>query len=182
MAFDPGQGTLKLLKQRYAEASKRTVFFVGSGCSAEVGLPDWSNLAENLFDRLNDATPSTALTGDLLAKFNLASALKDARDYWNFFGLVEGSWKTLYEDFLSEVFSSERMETLEIPSIYKKIWRMRNVGQVLTLNIDGLVQRAYEDSFGAKRAQLLEFPGTSVTDSRSYFDRNFPTILNLHGK
>ena len=109
MAFDPEQGTLKLLKQRYAEASKRTVFFVGAGCSTEVGLPDWRSLADDLFSRLDDATPSTALTGELLAKFHSASELKEKGDYWNFFGLVEGTWKTLYEDFLSETFSSEAM-------------------------------------------------------------------------
>ncbi len=181
MPFDPEQETLKFLKQRYAEASKRTVFFVGAGCSMEVGLPDWHSLAKSLFKKLNDSTPASALSGELLQGFHEAEELFAKKSYWDFFGKVEEYWKTLYEDFMSEEFSDYKLEKCDIPSVYKKIWKMRNVGQVLTLNIDGLLRRAYDNVFGYKRGQLLEFPGTSVVDSKSYFARNYPTILNLHG-
>ncbi|AMY70693.1 SIR2 family protein [Frigidibacter mobilis] len=57
---------------------------------------------------------------------------------------------------------------------------MRNVGQLLTLNIDGLLRRAYDEVF-SNSSPVLEFPGLMVNDSKSYFQRNYPVILNLHG-
>jgi len=181
MSFDSDQDTLKILKKRYAESSRRTVFFIGAGCSVEVGLPDWWNLAAALHERLDSATPASALTAELLEKFNEADEFRQNGKFWEYFQTVEENWRTVYEDFLSETFSSELLQKCDIPSVYKKIWRMRNVGQVLTLNIDGLLKRAYDAVSGINFAQIFEFPGVSVTDSKSYFARNYPVILNLHG-
>ncbi len=181
MPYDSNQPNLKRLKRSYSEAFRRTVFFVGAGSSTEVGLPNWYDLANGLLAELDAATPTSALDQDLLDEFNIAQEHLENGRLWDFFGAVERHWTQLYEDYLNEVFSDDKLRSCEIPSVYRRIWRMRNVGQIMTLNIDGLVRRAYEDAFGPKAPQLLEFPGTNVLDSKSYFSRNYPVVLNLHG-
>jgi serine/threonine protein kinase len=181
MPYDSHQPNLKRLKKSYSEAFRRTVFFVGAGSSTEVGLPNWYDLADKLLEELDAATPASALSDELLQNFNIAQEHLENGHLWDFFGIVEQNWTQLYEDYLSDVFSDDKLQSSEIPSVYRRIWRMRNVGQVMTLNIDGLVRRAYEDAFGPKAPQLLEFPGTNVLDSKSYFSRNYPVVLNLHG-
>lgn len=181
MTYDFDQANLKLLKKQYAEATRRTVFFLGAGCSAEIGLPTWYGLARGLYEFVDSNTPTTALQGNLLSAFHDAEEAYKARDYWKFFSLVEQNWSQLYEDFLNGQFNHEYLTSCPVPKVYAAIWRMRNVGQVLTLNIDGLLGRAYREAFPSETETLMEFPGTGVTDSRPYFDRNHPLLLNLHG-
>jgi eukaryotic-like serine/threonine-protein kinase len=181
MPFESQQANLKRLKQTYAEAFRRTVFFVGAGPSTEIGLPNWYDLAKGLFAEIDSATPSSALGKNLLEAFNEAEEQLGDGKLWDFFRTIEQAWPQQYEDYLALVFSDAHLENCDVPSVYRKIWRMRNVGQVLTLNIDGLVRRAYEEVSGSNGAQILEFPGTSAIDSKSYFARNYPVILNLHG-
>jgi len=181
MPYEFDQANLKLLKKQYAEATRRTIFFTGAGCSAEVGIPTWNGLAKGLFNYIDENTPSSVLQGDLLDVFHDTEEAYKSGDYWRFFDLAESKWSQFYEDYLEQRFSHEYLNSCAIPKVYTAIWRMRNVGQVLTLNIDGLLGRAYREAFPASQESLMEFPGTSVTDSRSYFDRNHPLLLNLHG-
>ncbi|UWQ31259.1 protein kinase [Leisingera sp. M527] len=181
MPYDHTQANLKILCKRYAEASKRTVFFVGAGGSAEVGIPTWGELAEKLFRRIDDATPTSAMDDNLLAEFHELEASLKSRDYWQLFDLAEKHWRQDYEDFLAEEFSDELLENCEIPRSYIKMWKMRNAGQIATLNIDGLLRRAYDTAFKPSGAKIFEYPGTSVIDSKTYFARNFPVLLHLHG-
>lgn len=180
MGYDTNQPDLKRLKLTYSEATKRTVFFIGSGPSTEVGIPGWHDLAQNLCTALDDATPSSALNNDLLDAFHQAEEFLKSGALWEFFQIVELHWPGVYEDYLSDVFSTERVSTCPVPSVYKRVWKMRNVGQLLTLNIDGLLRRAYDEVF-SNSSPVLEFPGLMVNDSKSYFQRNYPVILNLHG-
>lgn|GEM_PF-6427255 len=181
MPYDHTQANLKILCKRYAEALKRTVFFVGAGGSAEVGIPTWGNLAQKLFTRIDQATPTSAMDDDLLMAFHEIEASLNNRDFWNLFDLAEKHWRQDYEDFLAQEFSDELLEKCEIPRSYIKMWKMRNAGQIATLNIDGLLRRAYDAAFGPNGAKIFEFPGTSVIDSKTYFSRNFPVLLHLHG-
>tara|TARA_R100000541_G_scaffold53284_1_gene61302 strand:- start:41 stop:1822 length:1782 start_codon:yes stop_codon:yes gene_type:complete len=181
MPYEFDQANLKLLKKQYAEATRRTIFFTGAGCSAEVGIPTWNGLAKGLFNYIDENTPSSVLQGDLLDAFHDTEEAYKSGDYWRFFDLAESKWSQFYEDYLEQRFSHEYLNSCPIPKVYTAIWRMRNVGQVLTLNIDGLLGKAYREAFPASQESLMEFPGTSVTDSRSYFDRNHPLLLNLHG-
>ena len=181
MPYEFDQANLLLLKKQYSEATRRTIFFIGAGCSAEVGIPTWNGLANGLFDYIDTNTPTSALKGDLLDAFHeTEQAYKDG-EYWRFFDLAESKWSQLYEDYLEQRFSHDFLCSCPVPKVYTAIWRMRNVGQVLTLNIDGLLGRAYQEAFPSQQDSLMEFPGTSVTDSRSFFERNHPLLLNLHG-
>ena len=181
MSYEFDQANLKLLKKQYSEATRRTIFFIGAGCSTEVGIPTWSGLAKGLFEYIDTNTPTSALMGDLLDVFHeTEQAFRDG-NYWRFFDLAESKWSQLYEDYLEQSFSHDYLSSCSVPKAYTEIWRMRNVGQVLTLNIDGLLGRAYREAFPSQEDSLMEFPGTSVTDSRSFFDRNHPVLLNLHG-
>ena len=181
MPYDSNEANLKRLKKSYSEAIRRTVFFVGAGSSTEVGMPNWYSLANGLFNGLDDETPSAAQNDDLLQIHNIAKEQLENCRLWEFFESVQQHWPQLYNDYLSEIFSDDKLQTCEIPSVYRRIWRMRNVGQIMTINIDGLVRRAYVDAFGQNAPQLLEFLGTNVIDSKSYFSRNYPVVLNLHG-
>ncbi|AUQ58892.1 Serine/threonine-protein kinase PknL [Phaeobacter inhibens] len=181
MPYDHTQANLNTLCKRYAEASKRTVFFVGAGGSSEVGIPTWGRLAEKLFQQIDEVTPASAMDGKLLAVFHEFEASLNSGDYWKLFELAEKHWHQVYEDFLAAEFSDEVLENCDIPRSYIKMWKMRNVGQIATLNIDGLLRRAYDSAFGTSGAKIFEFPGTSVIDSKSYVARNFPVLLHLHG-
>ena len=181
MSYETSQANLKFLKSQYAEAARRTVFFVGAGCSTEVGLPNWKQLAGELYQQLDAATPSSALNGDLLTKYHEIEEAYSIEDYWRMFELVEENWRQIYEDFLNEIFGNDRMDKMQVPTVYSKIWKMRNVGQVLTLNIDGLMAKAYDQTVHGIGPKLLEFTGTTIADSRNYFFRNHPTLLHLHG-
>lgn len=179
--YAPDQANLKILKREYAEGLRRTIFFVGAGCSVEVGLPSWRTLATQVFDHLSNATPSSALQGSLLRAFHDIENLFDKGDFWSMFQTMEANWPQAYNDSLGQIFSPEKMENVDIPKIYESMWKMRNVKQILTLNVDGLLSRAYASVFGSKAPKLFEYPGTAVTDSQNYFSRNFPTLLHLHG-
>ena len=150
MSYVSGQPDLRRLKQTYSEASKRTVFFVGSGPSTEVGVTGWSDMATRLLNQLNDSTPSSALNRDLLSAFHDCEIAVNERRLWDFFSLVETHWPQAYEDFLADEFDDRKMSQLSIPSVYKKIWKMRNVSQVMTLNLDGLISRAFDAVFPEK--------------------------------
>ncbi len=181
MPFDHTQDNLKRLKKDYAEGTKRTVFFIGAGCSVEVGLPSWQKLADDILAKLDRATPSSAMDDEMLERFFEVEGAHEDRDYWTMFDLVETHWKGFYEDYLNTEFSEERMRQLDIPIVYEKIWKMRNIQQVMTLNIDGLLARAYSSVNPAKALKLMEYPGRSITDSQHSFSKNHPTLLNLHG-
>lgn len=181
MTYDHTQANLKILCKRYAEASRRTVFFVGAGGSAEVGIPTWGKLAEKLFQRIDGAIPASAMDATMLSAFHDIEASLKSGDYWRLFDLAESHWRQDYEDFLAEEFSDNFLEHCEVPRSYIRMWKMRNVGQIATLNIDGLLRRAYDTAFGPAGAKIFEFPGTSVVDSKTYLARNFPVLLHLHG-
>lgn len=182
MAYEPNQAGLRLFKREYAEATRRTVFFVGAGCSREVGMPLWQELAQELLKEIRAATPPSSFAGQLLDKFHDLEALIEDGKYWEFFSIAERTWPVVYDDFLSDQFDQDRLNKLPIPAIYLRLWNMRNVRQILTLNLDGLITRAFHDVHGQSKKVLLEYTGFDAKDSHAYFQKNHFVVLNLHGK
>ncbi|RBP89270.1 serine/threonine protein kinase [Rhodobacter sp. 140A] len=106
---------------------------------------------------------------------------EDSEKFWEFFSFARQNWKTTYDDFLSAEFD-EKVEGLQTPKIYKRIWTMRKTRQVFTLNVDGLVARAFrEERASTKNSQLFEYDGFSVVDSLSFLARDSFCCMNLHG-
>jgi NAD-dependent SIR2 family protein deacetylase len=52
MPYDKQQDSVEELCRLYSEGTTQTVFFVGAGCSVEVGLPTWRALQEQLLEKI----------------------------------------------------------------------------------------------------------------------------------
>ena len=182
MSYDINQPNIKFLAKEYAEGTKRTVFFVGAGGSAEVGLPTWETLQKELFARISSEVNSTDADNETLEDFGeLEDLSADDDKFWEFFAHSAKIWPTTYNDYLFSRFDNI-VPGVATPKLYHRIWSMRHSRQVFTLNVDGLVSTAFRElNPDPKKFQLLEFDGFNVTDSLSYLARNSFCVINLHG-
>lgn len=181
MPYEPNQPNLQRLKKAYAEGTKRTVFFIGAGCSVEVGLPTWRGLLEKLQNRILCEVSSVNADEQILENYRRLEELANGDDFWKFFDHANNHWPTTYADYMQDELISVA-GTASIPKVYEKIWSMRSVKQVFTLNIDGLVTRAFFASKQRAEHQLFEYNGFNVTDSLQYLARDAYMVVNLHGK
>lgn len=179
MAYNPSQNTHQLLRRAYAESTRRTIFFVGAGGSAESGVPTWTQLREDLHRQIDQIITEHSDEKDL-ESFRELEELRDKNDFWGYFSKAEMHWATTYKDYLEEVFDRS-IEQKETPVVYKKLWEMKNVHQILTLNVDGLIERAFKEVDRTYKNTLLQYDGYAITDSQAFFARNAYCLLNLHG-
>ena len=179
MAYDTNQGTLKLLKRSYAEKTRRTIFFIGAGASAESGLPTWYDLRESVH-RAIDLNVGSNASEEILTDFRELEARRSSNDYWGYFEYAESHWKTTYDDALSNALDLDYSK-VTLPVVYEKLWAMRNCKQIVTLNVDGLIEQAFQSNDRTRRAKLLSYDGYAVTDSQAFFARDAFCCLNLHG-
>lgn len=180
MAHNTSQAALKTLKRVYAEKTRRTIFFLGAGASAESGLPTWFDLREGLHEKVNGTIDSAVADAQELENFRQLEDLREKDDYWGYFEHAENCWPTTYTDHLEETFNLD-FQIIETPIVYKRIWEMKEARQVVTLNVDGLLSRAFYETHSAAHSTLLEYDGYSVTDSQSFFSRGNYCLLSLHG-
>lgn len=179
MAYESTQQNLNSLKKIYAEKTRRTIFFLGVGASAESGLPTWWELRENLHHRLCSIVTSDA-DDEELENFRELEEIREENDYWKYFDHVEKVWPTTYFDYLESAFDID-FTSIQTPIVYKKIWSMDGVRQIVTLNVDGLLAQAFNEVDRTKNNTLLQYDGYAVTDSKTYFARGAFCLLNLHG-
>lgn len=179
MTYLPNQDSLNQLKRTYAEKTYRTIFFLGAGASAEVGLPTWLELREGLHKKIGELIPPGSSNEDLEI-FHELEELREDNDYWGYFGYAEKHWPTTYNDFIEDALDLE-VDRIETPIVYKKIWAMREVRQVATLNVDGLLARAFIEESRTLSNRLIQYDGYSVTDSQAFIAKNAYCLLNLHG-
>ncbi|MGR3640829.1 protein kinase domain-containing protein [Alterinioella nitratireducens] len=181
MSYDSNQPNIQKLKKEYSERTRRTVFFVGAGASAEVGMPLWAQLKENLFTEIDKHTVVLNEGDPTTRSFRKLEALRNSNEsYWDFFETAELGWPTVYEDFMEREFD-EKISRVSVPTIYERIWGMRHVRQVLTLNVDMLLTAAFNSVVGKSGERLLEYDGFSLADSFPYFSRDNYVVANLHG-
>lgn len=180
MSYDAGQGTLKLLKRSYAEKTRRTIFFVGAGASTEAGLPTWHDLREALHSAIDGTVDSGSASKVTLDNFRELESLRANNDYWGYFEHAEQNWGTTYNDALKNALDIDYSK-VPLPVVYEKLWSMRNVRQIATLNVDGLLNDAFRANSRTKSATLLPYDGYSVTDSQTFIAKDAYCCLNLHG-
>ena len=179
MPYDANQGTLKLLKRSYAERTRRTIFFVGAGASAESGLPTWTDLRESVHQAIELNVDSTS-SEEILERFRELEVRRSNNDYWGYFEYAELHWQTTYNDALSKNLDLDYSK-VALPVVYEKLWSMRNSKQIVTLNVDGLLELAFQSNDRTRRAKLLSYDGYAVTDSQAFLAKDSFCCLNLHG-
>ncbi len=179
MPYDSSQGTLKLLKRNYAEKTRRTIFFVGAGASAESGLPTWYDLREAVHHDI-DLTVDDGASEELLDKFRELEVRRAANDYWGYFEYAEEHWSTSYNDAVNKSLLLD-FSKVPLPVVYEKLWSMRNNKQIVTLNVDGLIERAFQTNERTRQAKLLSYDGYAITDSQAFIAKDAYCCLNLHG-
>ena len=179
MPYNDEQGTLKLLKRTYAEQTRRTIFFIGAGVSVESGLPTWYELRETLHQEINGILGENSSDGDLEV-FRDLEALLTENKFWEYFEFAEENWPTTYQDVLDRKINLDYSH-VPTPVVYEKLWNMRHVRQLATLNVDGLIDQAFRMSPASQNGKLLQYDGYNVTDSQTFIAKDAYCVLNLHG-
>ena len=166
----------EILAKLYAEETSRIIFFVGAGCSSEVGLPTWVGLRERMFDAVKER--QNQFESGISNLFDKIVDAYNNNDFWGFFSIVEEYEKNLYQDIL-DMEINQKAPNASLPKVYEQIWRMRFVNQVITTNIDDLVLRSFLENNPGKDIHL--YSGHNMIDSHTFIQRNVPAIINLHG-
>lgn len=179
MSYNANQNPLKLLKRTYAEKTRRTIFFVGAGASAESGLPTWYDLRETVHQEIDSVVDSNS-DDSILENFRELEVRRKNGDYWGYFEYAEEHWRTTYNDALTKRLDIDYSK-IPLPVIYEKLWSMKNVRQIITLNVDGLIENAFQASATTRKAKLLTYDGYAVTDSQAFIAKDAYCCLNLHG-
>lgn len=182
MSYDNSQKNIHLLAKEYAEGTRRTVAFVGAGGSSEVGMPTWFQLREKLLDKISSSVDTENSDDDVLENFReLEEYSEDPSKFWEFFSAAERNWPTTCNEFWEETFDSILPST-ETPKLYKRIWRMKHIRQIFTLNVDALLMKAFREIYpDPSKHQILDYDGFNVADSLSFINRNKNCVVNLHG-
>ena len=177
MAFDKSQKPYKSLRNIIAERTNGVVFWVGSGLSAEAGLPTWKQFKDGLLKELR--AKAGQLNEEDGAELRIAArGVCNQSNNWIAFdrlsnALGRTTWRETVRGMLAPSVSAP------VPQIYGKIWRLNPHG-VLTLNLDGLVARSYSES-SDKKTPMTEFAGIQIAEYAHVLKSPHPFICNLHG-
>lgn len=182
MSYDAGHKNIYLLAKEYAEGTRRTVIFVGAGGSTEVGLPTWYDLRKQLLEKISSLIDSDTSEEEVLENFRTLEEYSETADkFWDFFSVAEKNWPTTCAEFWEEKFDTT-VPKLQTPKLYRKIWSMKHIRQVFTLNVDALLTKAFRELYpDQNKYQILDYDGFNVVDSLSFIIRNNYCIINLHG-
>lgn len=174
MVFDFSQNSYQTLRGIVAERTRPILAWVGSGFSAEAGLPTWKQLKEELVDELykksfRDSSPQAAG----LAK---ADSIRDDQDYWRAFQRIESELgRPTFRDIVRQAQGAAVDKSPPAP--YSRLWEMPTSG-IITLNLDRMPTRTYADSHDVM--SLSEFNVDQISRlPQVMHGRRF--VLNLHG-
>lgn len=177
MAFDTSQSAYKDFRNILTERSDPIVAWVGAGLSQPAGLPSWSALRESLTKELH---AKAAQEQDQQSKKEMSAAARLAEvesNLWDAFSLLKDKLgNQTYEATIRRELSPG--EVAEVPSVYKILWQLR-VSGILSLNIDRLAARAFNEVNGGKA--LHTFTGFRAGDHAQVLRSQTPWLANLHG-
>lgn len=176
MSFDPAQPAYRSLRNIIAEETSGVVAWVGSGCSAEAGLPTWPALKTSLLESLLDKCNSLE-DHDRERLYKQYLSIRDEPDYWLAFQRLRDSLgQATFRQVIREAL--QLAVNVPIPQTYSSLWQLHIKG-LISLNLDRLATRAYqEQDFGAPPT---EFSGRNVGSYFHVLKSPYPFILNLHG-
>ncbi len=174
--FNNNQASYKDLRSIVRERTNRVVAWVGSGLSAEAGVPTWSELKARLCESLqNKAESSEEEEKAYLRK--RAKQIIESPDYWLSFQLLrETLGKTTFRIEVRKNF--DVVSNSLIPRAYKHILDIPVTG-ILNLNLDRLATRAFAEKNPGK--VIVEFNGNRIGDYFHVLKNASPFIVNLHG-
>ena len=169
------QPAYQQLRQIYAEATRRPVFWIGAGLSRPAGLPLWSELREHL-EHAADRKLVTFGDADRDRYQRELSNIKQETDFWVAFERLKRFLKKT--SFKEEIRTAlQPAESNPPPALYERIWDLNPQG-VLTLNLDRYPSRAYAE----KQSKILnEFSGIDIGKYLHLFGHKNPFVANLHG-
>ncbi|TRZ42719.1 hypothetical protein D4S03_12280, partial [bacterium] len=121
--FDISQPAYITLRELITERTNSIVAWVGSGISANAGLPTWNKLKKILIEGLRKKASSfeASETAKLL---DIANKIEIETNYWIAFQrLKENLGNATYEDLIKEALRPA--STAPVPQIYKYLWNLR---------------------------------------------------------
>ena len=176
MAFDTSQMSYVALRNIIAERTNGVVFWIGSGPSADVGVPTWAEFKDRLLEALLDKMHNLA-DQDRYSLKKAVRLVERQKNNWHAFEILRkelgnATWRSRIRELLRPYASTNA------PLVYRKIWRLRPHG-ILTLNLDRLATKAYAEV--DEGPVLTEFSGNQVADYAHVLKNPHPFICHLHG-
>lgn len=175
MTFNAGQDSYRDLRDIVAERTRPILAWVGSGLSADAGLPTWPRLSEVLIEGLRNKAESFPEQRDRLN--GVANRAESEGNPWIAFEILRNAMgDTTFRDAVRRPFADAyRVAT---PPRYNQLWQLGIKG-MLTLNLDRLAGRAMNEEFPG--LTHIELSGTAVHRLRTNLSGPRPIVANLHG-
>ena len=176
MAFNSKQPAYVSFRSILRERTSSVVAWVGSGLSADAGLPTWAALRQSLIDTLRQ-NAATFEKADREKKLVAADQAESQENPWVAFQILQDELGlTTYRDVIRGKLSmSSRAKT---PRAYTHLWKL-GISGLLNLNLDKLATRAYYES--GLHPLPVEGYGFNVANLAHVLKSPNPFIINLHG-
>ena len=176
MTFDTSQTSYLALRNIVAERTNGVVFWIGSGPSAEAGVPTWADFKEGLLEALVEKIDNLDNSHAKSLKKSV-EFIEGQKNHWLAFEtlrerLGNATWRYRIRELLRPSASASA------PLLYQKIWRLRPHG-ILTLNLDRLATRAWAEVNAGPVP--TEFAGNQVANYTHVLKNPYPFICHLHG-
>ncbi len=176
MDFDFSQESYISLRNIIGERTNSIIAWVGSGFSADIGLPNWSGLKQRLQESLRSKIESLE-EEDAKRLLPVANAITNQQDNWLAFKLLrdalgQATWQSSVREILRPA------PTLPTPTAYSYLWKLK-VNGVLSLNLDRLTTKAFVEGFPG--IIPIEFNGKQAKSYTYVLKGPRPFICNLHG-
>jgi eukaryotic-like serine/threonine-protein kinase len=176
MAFNSKQHAYVTFRSILRERTSSVVAWVGSGVSADAGLPTWGALRQSLIDALRTSA-ATFKKQDREKKLAAADQAERQGNPWVAFQVLQDELgPTTFRDVIREKLStSSRTKT---PIAYTYLWKM-GISGLLNLNLDRLATKAHNEF--SPHALATEGNGFGVSNLVHALKSPTPFIINLHG-
>tara|TARA_R110002012_G_scaffold170394_1_gene334727 strand:- start:1274 stop:3655 length:2382 start_codon:yes stop_codon:yes gene_type:complete len=175
--FNEKQSSFLQLQKIILESRKPVAFWVGAGVSADSNLPNWNELRKMLYEAAMESIVETVgVEGDEL-ELELEQA-KITTDLWDAFETFKKiSGETTYKSIIQETMRSA--EGKPPTEVLKKIWEIKSVKGIITLNIDGIEEKAHRE---IRKNEVPDvFNGNRLRHHISTISSTKPFIARLHG-
>lgn len=175
--FNQNQPSYQRLRKIYAERTSDLTFWTGAGLSQPALLPTWHQLKNIMLKQALEQL-NTLSEMEAAQKEHELQEITEELSNWRAFSILKRVMGDVnYTACIRDLF--EKAEKLDVPAIYKEIWRLPGVSSLLTLNIDKFVYRAHRDIRASE--DIAQFCGCDVSDYLHLVKRRKPFIANLHG-